>query len=327
MTAAHKTQNILIFGATGLIGRHITNAILDNAASFAGRIAIFTSSNTLWTKSDEIDALKARGVEIIGGDITSADAVNEAYTGFDTVVSCVGRPVIQNQLLLIQLAERHPDVKRFFPSEYGTDIDYDASSASEKPHQQKLKVRAALARVSKLQYTYVVTGPYGDGDSVLYLAASGPENEARGTFDVKRKRAVLLGDGNGRISLTTMRDVGKLVVAALQHPEEARNRALRVNSFTATPKEILAEFERQTGGQPWSVAFTSLAQLEELEREAWAKSDPKAGGLTLRRIWTSGRTLYDARDNGLIGMEDGVETLESAVRQAIKVQTEVEDEE
>ena len=42
---ALKTENILIFGATGLIGQHITNSILRNAADF-GRIAIFTSSRS-----------------------------------------------------------------------------------------------------------------------------------------------------------------------------------------------------------------------------------------------------------------------------------------
>jgi nucleoside-diphosphate-sugar epimerase len=305
-----------------LVGQHITNAIVNSKSDF-GRIAIFTSNNTLQSKSDEINALKAKGVEILTGDITSADDVTKALNGFDTVVSCVGRPVIHTQLQLIELMGKHPDVKRFFPSEYGTDIEYDASSKDEKPHQQKLKVRAALKNVKDLEYTYVVTGPYGDADSHLFLGAAPPDAEQGGSFDVKRKRAVLLGDGNGKISLTTMRDVGKLVVAALKHPGEAtKNKALKVNSFTATPKEIVAEFEKQTGGQPWEVSYTSLDELKELEQQAWAKQDPMAGVFTLKRIWTEGKTVYAHRDNDAIDMEgDKVESLASAVGQAIKVQT------
>ncbi|MGG6498679.1 UNVERIFIED_CONTAM: hypothetical protein NY603_37705, partial [Bacteroidetes bacterium 56_B9] len=42
--------------------------------------------------------------------------------------------------------------------------------------------------------------------------------------------------------------------------------------------------------------------------------------VTLRRIWTSGKTLYEKRDNGLIEMEQGLDDLESTVRQAIAVQ-------
>jgi nucleoside-diphosphate-sugar epimerase len=313
------TRKILIFGATGLIGEHITNAIIEDG-SFE-KVAIFTSPNTVSSKPKQIESLKSRGVQVIEGDTTSTEDVNAAFNGFDTVVSCVGRPVIHTQLKLVELADRHPDVKRFFPSEYGTDIEYGPSSKDEKPHQQKLKVRAALKNVTNLEYTYVVTGPYGDADRGLFLSAAPAENEANGTFDVKRKRAVVFGDGNGRISLTTMRDVGKLVVAALKHPDAARNRALKVNSFTATPKEIIQEFERQTGGEQWNVTYTSLENLKELEQQAYANGDPKAGGLTLRRIWTEGGTLYASRDNGAIGMEDKMDTLESAVQQAIRVQS------
>lgn len=108
---AATTKNILIFGGTGLIGHHITDAILENKDKF-GKIGIFTSNNTFWTKSDEIDSLKARGAEIIVGDTKSQSDVNEAYNGYDTVVSCLGRPVIERQLQLIELADKHPDIKR-----------------------------------------------------------------------------------------------------------------------------------------------------------------------------------------------------------------------
>lgn len=96
--------------------------------------------------------------------------------------------------------EKTPSVKRFFPSEYGTDIEYGPESASEPPHQQKLKARAALKESSGLDYTYVVTGPYAD--PVGYLGAA-PDHPDIGSFNVKEKKAVLIGDGKGPISLTT----------------------------------------------------------------------------------------------------------------------------
>lgn len=134
-----------------------------------------------------------------------------------------------------------------------------------------------------------------------------------------------------------MRDVGKFVVAALllqqrqqQHSDGnanggnvTKNRALRVNSFTTTPHELLSEFERQTGGEKWQVGYTSVEELERLERE-----NPV---VTLRRIWTSGKTLYAKGDNDelLNGAkeddddDDGffcLDDVESAVAQAIDVQ-------
>ena len=282
-----------------------------------------TSANTLFTKSAFVDGLKAQNVEIIVGDIKLADDVREAFAGFDTVISCVGRQVISAQLELIRLADKHPDVKRFFPSEYGTDVEHNAGSGAELPHQAKLKVRAALKASRDLEYTYIVTGPYANADRGLYLSAAPSETEASGSFDVKRKRAVLLGDPDTKINLTTMRDVGKLVVAALRFPEESKNRALLCNSFTTTPNAILAEFEKQTGGEKWDVAVTDLETLKQLEKEAWAKQDARAVPLSLRRIWSEGGTLYgEPRHNGIIGMEESVDSLQSAVEQAIKVQTE-----
>lgn len=114
--------------------------------------------------------------------------------------------------------------------------------------------------------------------------------------------------------------VGKLAVAALQHPAESEDKILIVNSFTATPKEVLAEFEKQTGVK-WEVKYVSLEDLKEVERKAWEEGQPWATGATLRRIWTEGGTLYEKeRDNGVIG-DPKMETLEEQVKQAIEKQS------
>lgn len=218
------------------------------------------------------------------------------------------------------MADKHPDVKRFFPSEYGTDIEHGPASASEKPHQQKLKVRAELRKLQNLEYTFIVTGPYANADFGLYFGATPVDKEATGTFDVKRKRAVILGTGDDKVSFTTMRDTGRFVAAALKNLKDTRNRVLIVNDFTTTPREIVAEYERQTGAK-WNVSITSLDELKKLEADGWAKGDPMAGAATLKRIWTQGGTLYDHRDNGLLGMEQGLDTLQDAVRDAIEWQT------
>ncbi|KAB5518016.1 hypothetical protein GE09DRAFT_1294216 [Coniochaeta sp. 2T2.1] len=316
-----KAEAVLIFGATGLVGKYITDAILNSAADFR-RIAIFTSQDSLKTKGEAIAKLKSRGAEVILGDVNSAEDVTRAFNGFDTVVSCLGRAVLQSQILLAQLADKHPDVKRFFPSEYGTDIEYGPSSATEKPHQLKLKVRAEIRQLKNLEYTFIVTGPYANADFGLYFGATPPERENTGTFNVKQKKAVLLGTGNDEISFTTMHDTGRFVAAALKNLKDTRNRALIINSFTTTPKQIVAEYERQTGAKPWDVSVTNLEELKKLEAEGWAKGDPMAGATTLKRIWTEGGTLYDHNDNAVLGLDGRTDTLEDAVRDAIKWQTE-----
>ncbi|KIV93763.1 hypothetical protein PV10_04954 [Exophiala mesophila] len=311
-------KKLLIVGATGLVGSRITDAIVKNRDSFE-RVAIFTSPSTAQSKAEVIERLKKEGVAIIEGDVTKTEDIQRAFQDVDTVISAVGRNAIESQIEMVRIADESPSVRRFFPSEYGTDIEHGPGSAVEKPHQKKLQVRAAIRGCKNLEHTYVVSGPYADGEPGLYFGAS-PFKEA-GNFDVKNKEATLIEDGQLKISFTTMKDVGKLVVLALKHPDASKNRALRVNSFTTCDKEILGEFEKQTGGQAWKVTYTSLDKLKQLEQEAWNNGVPYATVFTLRRIWAEGGTLYEARDNHLIEADEGMETLADAVAEAIRVQT------
>lgn len=106
---------------------------------------------------------------------------------------------------------------------------------------------------------------------------------------------------------------------ALLHSDATKNRALRVNSFTATDLEILNEFEKQTG--PWTdISYISLEELKSLETKAWKEGMPLATLVTLRRIWSEGGTLYAQRDNQLIEGENVVDSLSDAVSMAIEMQ-------
>jgi len=305
-------QNILIIGATGVIGTPITKAILE-AKSHFGRIAILTSAKTVVEKVYDIAALESHGADIITGSLDDETAVKTAYKGIDTVVSCLGRGAIEKQIPLIQWASE-TNVTRFFPSEYGTDIEYGPSSAKEPPHQAKLKVRAYMKTVKNLEHTYLVTGPYSD----LFFGPFKAKPEL-GSFDAVAKKAVLLGTGKELISFTAMADVGKFVVAALLHPDVSKNATLIVNSFTTTTEEVLEEYEKQTKSK-WEVSYTSLEKLKEMEEQAYAQNSPLAALHTLRRIWTEGGTLYTFRDNELLGDVE-TETVAEQVRQNIEKQT------
>ncbi|MBE3048919.1 hypothetical protein IMZ48_41760 [Candidatus Bathyarchaeota archaeon] len=115
----------------------------------------------------------------------------------------------------------------------------------------------------------------------------------------------------------TRHSVGKGVVAALRHPEAALDRALKIQSFVATPNEILAAFEKQTGAQ-WAAEYSSLDTLRAVEEKLWAEGSPIATAATLRRIWGEGGTLYEETDNASIGLVDGeLEGLGDAVRGAV----------
>lgn len=119
------------------------------------------------------------------------------------MISTLGRGAISSQISLIRLAESSTSVHRFIPSEFGTDVEHNATSATEIPSQGKLNVRAYLQNKTTLDYTYLVTGPYADAEPPAYLSAL-VEHPELGSFNTKTKTAILLGDGNDKISLTTV---------------------------------------------------------------------------------------------------------------------------
>lgn len=196
--ASSAPSKILVFGATGQIGTYITEALLSATPPF--RIAIFTSEATARSKAALLDGWKARGLSVLTGDVTDKAQVQAAYAdGVDTVVSAVGRNVLLHQKELLRWAEGS-GVRWFFPSEYGTDIEYGPKSAGERPHQAKLEVRRFVREeVRGVRCTFLVTGPYVE----MYFNLVPGVVEAGG-FDVKGKRAVLLEDGEGRVGFTTM---------------------------------------------------------------------------------------------------------------------------
>lgn len=111
--------------------------------------------------------------------------------------------------------------------------------------------------------------------------------------------------------------MGKLVVAALQHPEASLGKALKVNSFEVTPNQVLAEYEKQTGAK-WKVNQIPLSKLIEEEKKLWEEGNAKATVLTLRRIWAEGGTLYEKTDNEAIGVKTGdTESLEVILKRIL----------
>jgi nucleoside-diphosphate-sugar epimerase len=309
-------SRLLIFGATGTIGKYITEAILAAKPAFS-HVSIFTSANTVATKPELLARWKTSGVSlsVVVGDVTSTEDVANAYKVEkpDTVISALGRGALTTQTKLVELAEASESVKWLFPSEYGTDIEHNTKSPNEKPHQNKLALRKYIREnVTKLHITYLVTGPYFD---MWVNARADPK---MGGFDPANKQAYVINDGEGRVGFCTMPDVGKFLVASLRHPDQSFGKALKVQSFVVTPNQVLAEYEKQTGGNKWQVTQVPIAELEELEAKAWADGLPIATGFTLRRIWAEGGTLYEKNDNELIGVgPNDTDSLATAVGRAL----------
>lgn len=71
-------RKILVFGATGVIGKFIIQELYNARSSFE-KIGIFTSPATANNKSDVIQGWEEKGVEIIVADVNSESDIAKAY--------------------------------------------------------------------------------------------------------------------------------------------------------------------------------------------------------------------------------------------------------
>ncbi|WP_157252437.1 NmrA family NAD(P)-binding protein [Nonomuraea typhae] len=113
------SPKILVAGATGMLGGQIVNALLDRGAPV--RALVRPGSD----RKPGLAALRARGLELVEGDLTGpVESLAEAVGDAATVISAVqGGPevIVDGQANLAHAAEKAGAV-RFIPSDFAVDI-------------------------------------------------------------------------------------------------------------------------------------------------------------------------------------------------------------
>lgn len=195
---------VAIAGGTTGIGSNVVREIL---ATKKHRVVVLSRS--------ERPALEEKGVSVSLVDYSSAQSLETALQGVHTVISCIwsyGPDFGTSQLALLKAAE-DAGVKRFVPSDWGTD-HYGSVNA----YAAKTTVWNAV-KASGLEYTRFINGIW------MNLWGLGtPRNEAEALsgyagppflIDMKKRTALIPGDGSQKVVFTSMRDVGKFVAASL----------------------------------------------------------------------------------------------------------------
>ncbi|KAJ9134696.1 hypothetical protein NKR19_g8543, partial [Coniochaeta hoffmannii] len=129
-------------------------------------------------------------------------------------------------------------------------------------------------------------------------------------FDVAKREAVIYDSGTEEFTGTTLEGIGQGVVGALTHPEQTRNRAVKVMSIKTCQNELLKAFEQVTG-QKWTVRRDTSLRLLESGRDK--QREGKAGWileLVVSQLFLEGEgrgVLAKAReetDSELLGVKE-----------------------
>lgn len=214
-------------GATGDLGHRIALALLDRGAQVR---ALVRPGN----RKPELDALRARGAEILETDFTSVAALAKACAGAACVVSALSglRSVIVDTQARLLDAAVAAGVPRFIPSDYSIDF-----TKLPEGSNRNLDLRREFGRrldQAPIQATSVLNGMFMDlltGQAPVVL------------FGIRR--VLYWGSPDQPLDFTTIADTAAFTAAAALDPTTPRY--LRVAGEVATVRQLQAAASAATG--------------------------------------------------------------------------------
>lgn len=239
-------------------------------------------------------------VTVKTADLSSVDAVTAAFQGQDAVVSTVGTAGVSGQGILVEAAVA-ANVKRFLPSDFGSDIANPKTGALPV-YKFKIETHKALreAAAAKPDFTYtlVVNSVFLDWGLQKNILLNWKESKPK------------LFDGGKKVFSTTMLDtVGQAVVGILGHLEETKNRFVYVKDIDISQNQLLEIAKKIDPGKTWEEPIiVDTAELEKKSYESLAKGEvtpPVMMGFLFRAIF--GPPEYGGQltktDNELLGIK------------------------
>uniref|UniRef100_A0A7N0ZTY4 NmrA-like domain-containing protein n=1 Tax=Kalanchoe fedtschenkoi TaxID=63787 RepID=A0A7N0ZTY4_KALFE len=203
-----EKSKILFIGGTGYIGKFLVEAsALAGHPTFA---LVRQSTLSSPDKSHLIDKFKTLGVNFIIGDLYDAESLLSAVKQVDVVISTVGFPQLADQVKIIAAIKEAGHIKRFFPSEFGNDVDrVHAVEPAKSAFATKAKIRRAI-EAEGIPYTYV--------SSNFFAGYFLPNLSQPGLKSPPRDKVVILGDGNPKAVFNKEEDIATYTIRAVEDP-------------------------------------------------------------------------------------------------------------
>ncbi|KAK3159615.1 hypothetical protein QOZ80_1BG0048820 [Eleusine coracana subsp. coracana] len=193
-----------------------------------------------------LEAFKARGAEIIYGDMNDHESLVAACKQVDVVISAVGHhgPDLEGgQLKIVAAIKEAGNIKRFVPSEYGCDVDQVEREAVMEPArsilQAKVRVREAV-RTAGIPHTFMCS--YWAHGFVLPRLGN---PEVDGPPDTT---ATIFGDEKTQVIFVHEDDMSMLVMKAVEDPRTL-NKILYVRppANMCSFSDLVGVWEEKTG--------------------------------------------------------------------------------
>ncbi|XP_075110828.1 putative pinoresinol-lariciresinol reductase 3 [Nicotiana tabacum] len=183
-----EKSKILIIGVTGRLGFELAKASLNSLHPTFGLVRDSAFSDP--HKSQKLHFLSGAGVTLIKGSLQDEDILVEALKQVDVVICAVSSKQVLEQKLLVSAIKRAGCIKRFLPSEFGSDPDRTRiSDLDHNFYSRKSEIRR-LIEAEGIPYTYVCCN-FFTSFFLLSLVQPGRKNPPRDEVSI-------FGDGTAK---------------------------------------------------------------------------------------------------------------------------------
>ena len=314
-------MHYLVTGATGFVGGHVVDRLLEQGATV----------RALVLPSEPSEPLRRRGVEVDVGDLTEGTDLAGLVDGVDVVIHCAGivgltgtpeamRKVNLEGTVWLLAACNTTSLARFvFMSSsviYGSassPVTEDRSAQPVGPYaESKWAAEQAIWRYhAEHGLPAVVLRPaiiYGPGDRLTW-----PRLER-----ALRRRVLPLPDGGKRIlDLVYVSDVVEALLAAASRPEAVGHAYNITDGEIHSYRDILLAYEQASGRRPRILPIPSKALMGTLQRlfrmmqtlrvpGNWERQSGRLRGLNLDIHYAIDAARRDLAYVPRVGLQEGV---------------------
>uniref|UniRef100_R7W1C3 Isoflavone reductase-like protein n=1 Tax=Aegilops tauschii TaxID=37682 RepID=R7W1C3_AEGTA len=184
--AGEGRSRVLVIGGTGYIGRFIVAASAREGHPTS--VLVRDAAPADPAKAAVLQGFRDAGVAIVEGDMYDHESLVTAIKSADVVISAVGYQQLPDQTLIISAIKEVGHVKRFFPSEYGNDVD---RNHAVEPAKTVFGGKARCVRAiesERIAYTYISSNFFA-GRFLRSLAQIG-------VTEPPTEKVLIMGDGN-----------------------------------------------------------------------------------------------------------------------------------
>ncbi|KAF2093892.1 NAD(P)-binding protein [Rhizodiscina lignyota] len=267
-------KNIAVIGGGGNLSPAVVNGLIQSPHGY--NVSVISRESSTYKPPVGVEQLKTD---------YSHDSLVAVFKGKDVVISTVAGHAIPDQIRIVDAAI-DAGVKRFVPSEFGSDTSNEVGLQLFTFWSQKDKVRKYLdSKKDQIEWTAFFNGFFFDwGIKVGFI----PFNTATKTATIYPKYKDVT------FSTTTLDMIGLAVAQALSpaHAPKTANKIVYVRSFTTTMSELLQNFEELTG-EKWIIEEVDLDAAVKGAYEKLERGDPSEVGTI---IWYANMDIRGGND-------------------------------